>query len=691
MLPPLRSELQLLPGGDHWTLFDPVRNRSFRLGRLVVEILSRWNAGEADEVAARTRSETGLTVDEDDVNQALIFLAEQELLVPGRPDQITALARRAASRRSSLINRFLHAYLFVRLPLVRPDRFLDATLPYVRPLGSRAFLWMTLTALALGLVLAGRQWDSFHAAIQANASLEGVLLSGLALALVKVAHELGHAYVAKAKGCRVPTMGVALMVLWPVLYTDTNESWRLGSRRDRLAVAGAGILTELAAAAWATLLWALLPDGGLRDAVFLVAAITWVSSLLVNLSPFMRFDGYFLLMDVLDFPNLHARSFALARWALRETLFDLGLPPPEDVPPARRRGLVLFAFAVWIYRLVLFLGIAALVYGFFIKVVGLFLFAVEIGWFVLRPLRDEMRQWWRLRAAIGKRARWRLGLLAGLALLLPFAPWDGSVSAPALLKASRHAVLYTATGGQVTLLNASEGLSVAQDQELLLLDNADLRHQLEQAERRVRLLDQELALQSLDVGDHARGQAVREQAEAALAEAAGLRREIEAASLKSPFAGSVVDMMPDLAPGQWLAANQRVLAIRADGPPVIDAYVAERDAARVRVGGVARFVPASPESAAIPCRVVEMDSDTVRRLADPALAVPAGGEIPVRAAAKAGPVPEAALYRLRCVADQPQPVTAERRGRLVIDAEHQSPAAAILRWVAAVLVRESGM
>lgn len=691
MLPRLRAELQLLPGPDAvWTLFDPVRNRYFRLGSSVAEILARWNAGSAKEVADRVCAETTLAVETADVADTLAFLAEQELLVPTRPDQIDALARRAERHRGTLTNRFLHAYLFVRFPLVQPDRFLAASLPYVRPLASKGFLWLTMAALVFGLILTGRQWDAFHAAAASAATLEGLALSGLALVIIKVVHELGHAYVAKAKGCRVPTMGMALMVLWPVLYTDTNESWRLAERRDRLAVAGAGILTELAAAAWATLAWSLLPDGPVRNAVFLIAAVTWISSLLVNLSPFMRFDGYFLLMDTLDFPNLHARSFALARWSLRETLFRLGHSPPEQLASAKRRGLILFAYGVWIYRLILFLGIAALVYGFFIKLAGIALFVVEIGWFVFRPIANEMRQWWRLRTEIGMAARWRLLLFAALGASALIVPWDSRVSAPAMLKAAGHAVLYPGVAGQVDHLTAREGDLVHEGQELLRMAVPDLMHRLGQAERRLRVLDHELSSQSLDSSLRDRSQALREEAQTAMAEVNAIRREIAGASLLAPFAGRVVDMIPDLAPGQWLDAKERVMAIRADGPPMISAYLAEQDAARLSAGAMGRFVAETPDLPAIPCRLTEIDADAARRLTDMALAVPSGGEIAVRGGA-GGLVPEGALYRLRCVAHAPSPAFAERRGRLVLQADRQSPAAATLRWVASVLIRESGM
>jgi putative peptide zinc metalloprotease protein len=165
-------------------------------------------------------------------------------------------------------------------------------------------------------------------------SLQGLLAYGVTLAGGEMLHELGHGITAKRYGCRVPTMGVAFLVLWPVAYTDTNEVWKLTRRDQRLKVAAAGITTELVIAVWALLAWLWLPDGWPKAMAFLLATTTWVSTVLINASPFMRFDGYFLLSDYLQMPNLHSRAFALARWDLRERLFALGEARPSACPYA---------------------------------------------------------------------------------------------------------------------------------------------------------------------------------------------------------------------------------------------------------------------------------------------------------------------------------------------------------------------
>ena len=118
-------------------------------------------------------------------------------------------------------------------------------------------------------------------------------------------------------------------------------------------------------AAWATLFWSFAPEGNVKGALFFLATTAWVLTVAVNASPFMRFDGYFILSDTLDYPGLHERAGNWAKRWLRWHLLGLEDPIPDNVSPAFARFLTLFAFATWVYRLLLFVGIALVVYNVF--------------------------------------------------------------------------------------------------------------------------------------------------------------------------------------------------------------------------------------------------------------------------------------------------------------------------------------
>jgi len=460
-LPPLREDLRLheaapaKDGSPAWLIQDPVTNRFYRIGWLEFECLLRWPGAPA-EIAADIAASTPLAADQEQVEDFARFLERHHLLrlTPARVKRLAAEASRPGWKHWRW---WLHHYLFIRIPLVRPERWLAerwlaAALPVVRPLFSTAGLTVIVLASLLGIILVARQWDSFTHGVIDSLTLAGLSGFLLALAISKTLHELGHALVATHYGVRVAHMGVALVVLWPMLYTDTSESWKLRSNRQRLAVSAAGISVELALAGLSTLAWALLDDGPLRQATLYLASTGWLLSLALNASPFMRFDGYFIVSDLLDFPNLHERSGAIARVWLRRTLLGLTDPDPEPLSARQRHALIAFALVTWVYRLVVFLGIAVAVYLFFFKVLGLFLFAVELVWFIFRPLWLEISVWRSRWGEVRANRRCWMRLLGFGGLALVTIPWAFDISAPGLAHPLRQQTVFSPFPARVSAL-----------------------------------------------------------------------------------------------------------------------------------------------------------------------------------------------------------------------------------------------
>lgn len=695
-LPQLREELDLLPGPvladgqPSWTLHDPVRNRFFSVDWPTFEILQRWSFDDPEAIAASIAAGTTLHLTADDVQQVARFLLDNQLLKPAGRDSARQLAERRARMEGSRFKWLLHHYLFFRVPLWHPDAWLDRWLPFTRLFASRGFAVLTLLALAAGLSQVARQWDGFLASLVDTFSWQGLAAYGVAVVVVKLLHELGHAFTAKRFGCRIPSMGVAFLVLWPMAYTDTNETWRLTSRWQRLQVASAGILTELVIAAWATLAWALLPDGELRSAAFVLATTSWVATLAINASPFMRFDGYFILSDWLDLPNLHERSFALARWKLREYLFDLGEERPEHFPPRREAWLIAFAWATWIYRLVVFLGIAVLVYHFFIKLVGIFLFLVEIVWFIAMPIRHELQAWrarWpRIRSR--RRSLINLLLLGGLLVLL-LVPWPGRLHTSGVLRAAEIWPVFAPGPAQVERLPFAEGARVPAGAELLGLATPELRLRREGLLARIAALRWQAASAGFDSESRALLQSRQEELATAMAELSGLDEELSRYTPKAPFAGRLRDLDPDLHAGQWLAAKERIALLVGEGS-LVETYLDEEQVKRIRVGDRGAFVSDAGEGPLLRLRVTNIDADATRVLADGMLAVQAGGHILTRQRGEQL-VPEHGAYRVSLAVESPLESLAGQswRGQVVLHARWEAPAWRYLRSALAVLVRET--
>jgi putative peptide zinc metalloprotease protein len=694
-LPALRQELSLLPGPTlpdgqpSWTLHDPVRNLFFQLDWSSVEMLKRWDMAPAallDEI----RRETSLQLDETQLAELLQFLQQNQLLMIA-PGVAATLAERWRQRQGTLWQWLLHNYLFFRIPLLRPDAWLTRMSPRVDFFFSRPFAYLSLLAGLLGLFGVLRSWQSYSATLVEMFSWSGALAYGATLTGVKVLHELGHGFTAKRYGCRVPTMGVAFLVMWPVAYTDTNEVWRLTSRRQRVGVAAAGILTELTVAVWASLLWCLLPDGALRTAAFLLSSTTWISTLLINASPFMRFDGYFLLADALQIPNLHQRAFALARWDLRERLFALGAPLPELFPRLRHVGLILFAWGTWIYRLTLFLGIAFLVYHFFIKAVGILLFLVEMIWFVAKPFLSEFRVWREIWPQVRSRPATRRSLLLATILLLLFAvPWPTRVQHSAVLYPAAEQVFYAPRNAQLSDMHAEAGAAQAAGVRLFDLHSPELELRARQARARSEQLDWLSGASAFDDERRKDWQVLKEQLGTSQAEQKSVDADSGQYHLSSSGPGVLRDRDPDLRAGDWLSPREVLGRISGQGFLRATVYVDDEDLARIASGDRAVFTADGGSGPNIRLRVLAIDSDATRTLAEGELASLFGGSISVRE--KHGALyPERAIYRVQLQSEIEYPPQQHRwRGQVAIAGDWEAPGLRYLRQFVAVLWRESG-
>jgi putative peptide zinc metalloprotease protein len=693
--PTLRDELDLLPGPRQpnahpsWIIHDPSRHQFHRVDWQSFEILSRWDLADSDAIIASVNRDTPLDIDEEDVKQVLKFLQDQELINQPDAEASTKMAERVRARQSSWWKWLIHHYLFFRVPLWQPDTWLERWSKVGNFFFSRLFAWLTFTILIVGLFYVSRQWDYFKSTLVDTFSLEGLAAYGVALIAVKFLHELGHGFVAKKHGCRVPAMGVAFLVMFPMAYTDTNEAWLVRDRWKRFEISSAGIKTELMVASWATFLWAILPDGALRSALFFLAAVSWIISVALNASPFMRFDGYFILSDMLDFPNLHGRSFAIARWKMREWLFALGEPSPEVFEPWKERALVVFAFATWLYRLVLFLGIALLIYFMFTKMLGILLFVIEIYWFILSPVRSECLQWWERRKAIQKSMRAKvLGTAAAMVTVVFILPLPTRVMTSAIFQPGEVWAVFSPGPAKLQSMHVRDGMLVKQGDLLLTLEPPDVMTDVRVTSARLERLDWQAQSASQAESISQPLALSNSQFKGAAAEALRAQQSLERYQPKAPFAGVYRHANPDTLAGQWIAKNESIGVLVGPDPWKIEAWVDEHDRKRLNIGDRATFY-ATPLSHPIGAIVSDIDIDASRELPDGMLAAPYGGPILVRQ--KQGRwMPEHAMYRVVLNPDGALSLPTEQvlRGQLSIRGDWESIAGRYFKSALSTLIRE---
>jgi putative peptide zinc metalloprotease protein len=516
------------------------------------------------------------------------------------------------------------------------------------------------------------------------------------MSLSKVVHELGHALAANHFGCRVPAMGFALLLGMPVLWTDVTDSWRLPHRRERLIIDAAGMIAEMTLAVLATILWSVLPDGAVRSGAYMLASTAWLITLGINLNPFMRFDGYYLLADSWDIPNLQDRSFALAKWQLRESLFGFGFEPPEHWPKTRHRFLMIYAVSVWIYRLVLFTGIAWAVYYFFFKALGLFLFAVEIGWFIIKPIWNEVSVWPKLigmqKAPIRPRRSWLIPLAIIAAL---FIPWRSHLLVPGIYLAEAENTFYCVEPAQVKEVLIKEGDQVKAGQVLVKLASPDVDYKILAAELKSREIQERLSLQSLEPKLAYNNPKDFEELQSALAELAGFREVKQKLTVRATFDGRIRDLSDVARPGEWLAKDEPIGIVESQKANAV-AYVEEADLPVLEIGADGWFYPEGGDLPRIPVNIASIDKTGTRELKVEELASVYGGEVAVRPdknnkESDKRLVPEQGIYRVLLSTSAEQlPQKSTIRGRLALTTEAQSIAKRFIRLATVMLVKESG-
>jgi len=691
-LPPLREELKLLPaaanhdGSLAWMVQDPINNSFFRIGWLDFEMLLRWAYGSPEKIVNSVNNETTLDIDVTDVNDLKLFLEQNSLLQASSQEAVDQLRERAKELNKGFLNWILHHYLFFRIPLFRPQVWLASLMPWLGWIFTRTTAIVVTFLTLVGIFLVARQWEVFSSTFVDQLTWSGLLGYTVALVFAKILHEMGHALTATRYGVRVAHMGVALLVMFPMMYTDTSESWKLSSSRQRLAIASAGIIVELALAGLATLAWSLSPDGSVKSALFFLATTSWLLTLLVNVSPFLRFDGYFILMDAIDFPNLHQRSGAFARIWLRRVLLGFNDAWPEDIQSNNRTLLIVFAFMTWLYRLVVFLGLAVLVYYFFFKILGIILMVVELIWFIWRPVWSELSMWRERKSEIKTSRVWMAYVLLGIILVVGLVPWQTGIRGPGWVHPERLHVLYSPLPGR--LVRLPEGENVTSGQPLFILESPDLRLSAERARGLAQARANELiGLMGLPDGETRREQ-VRAQQEKYVAEEKLFQEEQARLKISAPFSGTIVDLDSNLAPGVWIQPSQPLATLVDYSQWVVDAYINEEDVHRISPGDKAQ-VYRPLRLGVLQGYVIEVDATRTTVLPHYSLNAKSGGDIVTLDNEEN--VPRDAIYRVRVKLDSPPPESRQMKtGNVVISGEARAWLPTVLKRIGAVAVRESG-
>jgi putative peptide zinc metalloprotease protein len=469
---------------DRLHRFSPAAN--FLIGLMD----GRRTVQEIWEMAAARQGDDAPTQDE--MIQLLSQLHAGDVLqcdVP--PDAAELLDRHKQHERRLWQSRLLSPFAW-RFPLFDPERFLRRLMPLVRPLFGRlgAALWLAVVAPAV--VLAAMHWtDLTRDVADRILAPQNLFLLWLLFPVLKALHEFGHAFAVKAFGGEVHEVGVMILVITPMPYVDASSASAFRSKWQRIGVGAAGMMVELFFASLALYVWVSAEPGVVRLLAYNTLFIAGVSTLLFNANPLLRYDGYYILSDLLEIPNLRSRSNAYVAYLCEHYLFGRREAEPPPSTPGEKAWFVPYAAASFIYRMIVSIAIALFIAGkFFLIGVLLALFGV-IAWSVVPVVKGIHFLFTspRLRR-VRRRALTVSGLgVATLVILTCLVPFPLRTRADGVVWVPEEALVRAGTEGFIDEVVARPGSRVREGDVLIVCRDPLLATQVQVLEARVQELE----------------------------------------------------------------------------------------------------------------------------------------------------------------------------------------------------------
>lgn len=590
--PHVSVRMQTTRGQAWYVLFNQATGRYHRVNSQAYELVGRLDGRHSvEEVWSVLLEQFGDEApSQNDVIRILGQMTDAGLIQAEVAPDVRQLVRDGHERHRKEQRSRLNPLSF-RLGLFNPSAMLERLVPV-----GRLFWNGWATALWCVLVL-GAAW-----AVLVN--LREVLTYGrhyfmspgylaaawVAYPLMKALHELGHAMALRRYGCEVPEVGVNFFMFVPMPYVDASASNRLVNRWQRARISVAGIGVELALAALAAIVWLNVEDGWVRQAAFVVMSLGGLSTLLFNGNPLMKLDGYYVLCDVLDLPNLAGRSARVLGQLWRSLILGLLRVPRDDgeaggvvgADALERWALRLYAPASWLYRL----GVTALIVNWAADKAAWLGVGVAL-WSFWSLLAQPIWSWTTSIAAQPSvtAVRGRLVGAVGAAVVVGAAavmlvPVPSSLVVEGMVWLPDDALVRAAADGEVETVWARSETPVAQGARLISLKSPTLSAQREVLQAQIERSEAEF--NAAFGAEPLKMQNAREALTRDRASLAQVERDLAANVLRAGSSGRFVLSRQEDLEGLQVNRGQVLAYVLDDRPAVIRAVVAQRDIDSVR-------------------------------------------------------------------------------------------------------------
>jgi len=637
LTPRIRSHAQIVRHqyrGETWyVLRDVASDRVYRFsmaGYLVIGLMDgRRSVQEIWDLAVARLGDDAPTQDE------MILLLSQlhsaDVLQCDVPPDTEEMFRRGQrmSRRTKL-SQWLSP-LSWRFPLIDPEPWLARVAPALRPLFGPVGFLVWLTVVMPGLVMMAVYWKELtHDLLDQISTPEIAVLLWLLFPVIKTLHEFGHAAAIKAYGGEVHDMGVMFLVFTPIPYVDASSSSIVRSKWRRFVVGGAGMMVELAIASIAVFVWLGAQPGVVRSLAYYAILVAGISTVLFNGNPLLRYDGYYMLADLVEIPNLYTRSRAWMGYLAERYLFGRRDAEAPQAAPGEPAWFVGYGVTSFVYRVLVIVAIAFFMLGVvFYIAIGL-LVLTTVMWVVIPTVRMVR---YLVRSPRLRRVRSRAllvsgGLAAAAIVLLAVVPAPFRTMAEGVVWVPDEALVRVDTEGFIERLAGVPGERVRAGDVLVVLRNPELLAREVVLDARARELRARYHAER--PFDTVRSQIVEEELTYALKELGRVRERLAGLALRAGTEGTLVIPQPESLPGRFVKKGELLAYVLDLGRVTVRAVVAQEavDLVRDRRRGIEVRLAERLEEAR-PATLTREVPGAREALPSPALGSAGGGNVVV--------------------------------------------------------------
>ncbi len=675
-MPVLRNDLiitkQLFEGRTYYVVKDPISLQYFRMSAEDYYLATLFNGqrtfGQIRDAYAERFPHVRLEYTQEDLNERvqrfandlalLQFLQVQGMRLKARYDAVKKNKKKKGGF-YALVNKVF----FSRFSLWDPDIVFGKMAKPMWWIWTKTSAWVSCAIILAAIVVFALNFERVNPTLNNFFSFHNLALIWVTTIIIKSIHELGHGLTCKHFGGEVHEVGAMFLVFTPYFFVNVSDSWVMPKRSHRILVSAAGIYVELILAAFATFLWAVVQPGTFQDFLFNVMVIASFSTIVFNANPLMRFDGYYIMTDAMEVPNLQAKSRALITYQLKRALFGTNTEDPvlSRMPLPKKRFALFYTYAIlsWvygyyvIYSLTWFMADRMAQYD--MRVVGQFLaFSAVLAWIVMpfwaffRSLQLKREDWkphGRLR-----RLSMIFGVVLAVFIAMCFVPTELTIKRSGAVELADPEQVRPEVPGFIEEIYVKEGDQVQPGQLLAKLSNRDLEQTHVMHEQRLRSAEATLR-RAMGLDKPAELRQAENARVAYQAKYEESKRDIEKLVLKARTSGTVLTRNLDQFRGHLIKSGEMIMEIGSLSPMTIKMALNEKQVRYVKAGQrVALKADAYPEHT-IEGVITDVHPMFLAKDLPAALSARRAGDVPTTMDAKGNEIPLERTFEARIDVD----------------------------------------